>query len=96
MSPIPSTAQVGLASRQHAAGSRPGWLARAVGRQPGFHPLTHVFNPIPPAGLVHPVATQHFCFSPRRVLPAGQAWPQFVTRISCQCANALHWHRMDR
>lgn len=26
-------------------------------------------------------------FPPHRVLPAGQAWPRFVTGISRQCAN---------
>jgi len=32
MSPIPSTAHAGMASRQCAAGSHPAWLARAAGR----------------------------------------------------------------
>lgn len=95
-SPIRSTARAGMASRQRAAGSRPGRLAQAAGRQPGSHPLAHIFNPIPPARLVHPVATQRFCFPPRRVLPAGQAWPRFVTRISCQRANVLPWHEMGQ
>lgn len=95
-SPIPSTAHAGTVSRQRAAGSRPGRLARATGRQPGFHPLAHIFSPIPPARLVHPVAAQRFCFPPRRVLPAGQAWPRFVTGIPCQRANVLPWHEMGR
>lgn len=95
-SSIPSTARGGMASRRHAAGSRPGRLAEAAGRQPSSHPLAHIFNPIPPARLVHPVATQHFCFPPRRVLPAGQARPRFVTGISCQRANVLPWHGTGR
>lgn len=95
-SPIPSTACVGMASRQCAAGSRPGWLAQVVVRQPRSHPLAHIFNPIPPAWLVHPVAAQRFCFPPCRVLPAGQAWPRFVTGISCQRTNMLPWHKMGQ
>lgn len=54
----------------------------------------HIFNPIPPVGLVYLVASQRFCFLPCRVLPAGQAWPLFVTRISHHLANALPWHEM--
>lgn len=95
-SPIPSTACVGMASRQCTAGSRPGWLAQVVVRQPRSHPLAHIFNPIPPARLVHPVAAQRFCFPPCRVLPAGQAWPRFVTGISCQRTNMLPWHKMGQ
>lgn len=60
----------------------------------GSHPLAHIFNPIPPARLVHPVAAQRFCFPPCRVLPAGQAWPLFVTGISRRCPNALPWYKM--
>lgn len=93
-SPIPSTAHVEMASRQRNAGSCPGQLARAAGRQPYSHLLVHVFSPIPPARPVHPVAAQRFCFPPRRILPAGQAWTWFFTGISHQRANTLPWHEM--
>lgn len=82
-----STTPARMVNRRCSAGSGPGKVVPLPPACPRFQP---------PALLVHPVAAPHFCSSPHHVLPAGQAWPQFATKISHQCANLQPWHKMGQ